>query len=45
MAAAGLVGQSHQTRLEKTLHPLIDKAPADPNSGSNVGDWHAIGDE
>jgi hypothetical protein len=42
-ATARLVGQSLQALLQKPLHPFIDKAPADPNRDSNLGDWHPVG--
>jgi hypothetical protein len=31
--------------MYKALHPLINKATADPDRGGNVGDWHPIGDK
>ena len=44
-ARARFVNQSLDTFLQKSLHPLIDKAPADPDRGGYVGERHAIGDE
>jgi hypothetical protein len=41
-APARLVGQPHETDLQKPLYPLIDKAPADPDRGGNRGDRDAI---
>jgi len=37
--------QTRQTLLQKTLHPLVDIAPADPDRGGNVGDRHPISHE
>jgi len=45
MAAARFVCQPLQAFLHKPLHPLVDKATADPNCGGNVRDRHPIGDE
>jgi len=45
VAPSWLVGQSRQTPLLKPLHPLVDKTPADPDRGGNVGNRHSIGDE
>jgi hypothetical protein len=45
MAATWLVCQPLQTRLLKPSHPLVDKAPADPDRGGNVGNRHPIGRE
>ena len=45
MAAAGFVGQSLYPVLQKPLHPLGDKAPADPDGLGNMGNWHPIGQE
>ena len=44
-AAARSVGQSLYALLEKPLHPLVDKATADPDRRGNVGDRHPISDE
>jgi hypothetical protein len=45
MAAAGFVCQPLQAILHKPLHPLVNKATADPDRDGNVGDRHPIGDE
>jgi hypothetical protein len=45
MAATWLVCQSLETRLLKPPHPLVDKAPADPYRGGNIGNRHPIGHE
>jgi len=45
MASAGFVCQPLQALLCKPLHPLVNKATADPDRGGNVGDWHPIGYE
>jgi hypothetical protein len=42
MAAAWFVGETLNAVLEKTLCPLVDKAPADTDSVGNVRDWHTI---
>ena len=44
-AAARLVSQSLQALHQKPLHPFVDKAPADPDRGSNVGNRHPISDK
>src|SRR5688572_2133251 len=45
MATAGFVCQPFQTLLQKPLHPLVNKATADPDRDSNFGDRHPIGNE
>jgi hypothetical protein len=45
MAAAGFVCQPLQPLLQKPLHPLVNKATADPDRGGNFGDRYPIGDE
>jgi hypothetical protein len=45
MASTGFVCQPFQAFLRKSLHPLVNKATANPNRGGNVGDGHPIGDE
>src|SRR5437667_1248159 len=44
-AAAWFVRQPLQAVLHKTLHPLVDKAPADPDHGGGLGDRDSIGNE
>ena len=36
---------SRDALLQKSLHPFVYKAPADPDPDSNVGDRDAIGEE
>jgi len=38
-------GQTRQTLLEEPLYPFVDKAPAHPNPGGNLGDRHPISQE
>jgi hypothetical protein len=45
VAAFPFAGQSFYALLEKPLHPLVHKAPADPDRGGNVRDRHAISKE
>jgi len=45
MTTPWLVNQALYTLLQKPLRPFIDKAAADPDRGSNVGDRYAIGQE
>ena len=42
---ARFVGQALDALLQKPLHPLIDKAPADPDCLRNGGDRHAVRQE
>jgi len=39
------VRQSFDALLQKSPRPFVDKAPADPDPGSNVRDWDPIGYE
>jgi hypothetical protein len=45
VAAAESVGQALYALLLKPLHPLVDKATADPDRGGNGSDRYAIGNE
>ena len=44
-ATTRFVGQSLYTLLQKPLYPFVDKAPANADCGSHVGDRYPIGDE
>jgi hypothetical protein len=44
-ATARFVGQALDALLQKPLHPLIDKASADPDCLRNGGDRHAVRQE
>jgi hypothetical protein len=44
-APSWFVGQTRQTLLEEPLYPFVDKAPAHPNPGGNLGDRHPISHE
>jgi hypothetical protein len=44
-AAAWFVCQAFETLVQKTLHPFVDKAPADPDRGGDMGDRDPIGQE
>ena len=41
--ASCFVRQPVDAVLHEALHPLVDKASADPHRGRNVGDRHTIG--
>jgi hypothetical protein len=45
VATTEFIGQPLHPCQEKPLHPLIDKATADPDGGGNVGDRYPIGHE
>ena len=44
-AATWFVYQTLETLVQKTLHPFVDKAPADPNGDGDMGDRDPIGQE
>ena len=44
-ATARFVGQSFHALLQKPLHPLVDKATADPDRRGNSSERYAIGQE
>jgi len=45
LVASWFVCQTLQALLQKTLRPLVDKAPADPEGLGYVGERHPIGQE
>jgi len=45
VAAFSFVDQAFHAFVEKPLHPLVDKAPADPGGGGRIGDRQPVSQE